>query len=381
MGDKSSPYDGKGFVVGSTPNGNYSLAFSGRLQLGTTAFVGNGTEQYYPNINSVRLIFTGNALNRDTYYMIQLGFGEQEQYFSPTPLVDTWVESRHIRWANVRFGTLDRHALRHSSSSNQLIMDSIVHYELDLFRDVGIRIHSDEPFGTNLVKYWIDVGSGKGLNYLQWQNVNTILCYGRVEVSPFGSFDSNKLGDLGRRRSPALALAVSAGYNHHAIFQLSDWIGPGMTPYQVPFNYKHGGADLIFKWRGFSLLGTALYRRATEWSHTVPESNSTEYSRNAWGWFSVAGIMLTERVEVASRMGALYQIAKPAALVATAPYLAEGYVQSDVANFRNLHEVATGVSYYLAKHAFKLQVDYARIFVGAFREGVHEVRTQLSIQL
>jgi hypothetical protein len=91
--------------------------------------------------------------------------------------------------------------------------------------------------------------------------------------------------------------------------------------------------------------------------------------------------MLTERVEVASRMGALYQIAKPAALVATAPYLAEGYVQSDVANFRNLHEVATGVSYYLAKHAFKLQVDYARIFVGAFREGVHEVRTQLSIQL
>jgi hypothetical protein len=176
-------------------------------------------------------------------------------------------------------------------------------------------------------------------------------------------------------------LAVTGAYNQNSIYQMSDWRAPGQAPYQRPFNYVHASADVVFKWHGFSLLGTALYRRATTLSHVVPETGVTEYSRNGWGWFGVAGMMLTDHLEIASRVGAIYQIERPAGLVATAPYLAEGYVQPNVADFRDLREVAGGVNYYVKGHGFKIQADYVRNFIGSFREGIHEVRSTLAIQL
>lgn len=365
----------------STDGGKYSLTLSGRMQLGATFLEANQSNQFYPNLYSARFIFSGNVVSRKIFYNMQLGFGEQELYFDPTPLVDMWVDFRYIPEAYVRFGTLDKHAVRHSSANNILTMDSLAHYELDLFRDVGIRIYSDKPFGTDKLKYWFDLSSGKGMTFLDQPSVLGFLYYGRVEVSPFGAFDANRLGDLTRRQHPALSLAVTGAYNQNSIYQTSDWLVPGMTEYQRPFNYVHASADVNFKWHGFSLLGTALYRRATTLSHVVPETGVTEYSRNGWGWFAVAGMMLTDHLEIASRVGAIYQIARPAGLVATAPYLAEGYIQTNVADVRDLREVAGGLSYYVVGHAFKIQADYARNFIGLFREGIHEVRAMLSVQL
>jgi hypothetical protein len=383
--DKLSPYQGKGFRVASLEGGKYSLTLSGRIQIGTVFLAGtNQDTQFWPDLYSARLIFQGNVVNRDIFYGLQLGFGDVERYFSPNPLLDLWIDFRKIPEAHVRIGTLDRHANRHSSASNILTMDSIVHYELDLYRDVGIRIYSDKPFGTDKLKYTFDLSSGKGVNYLVEPTVLNLLYYGRLEVSPLGQFDNTQLGDLKRREHPAISLAVQGAYNQNAIYPLSDWTVPGQVPFQKPFNYVHASTDLTFKWRGFSLLGTAVYRRATKLSHDVPGTggqNITEYSRNGWGWFAVAGMMLTDHLQIASRVSALYQIDRPAGLVATAPYLAEGFTQPELADFRDLREVAAGLSYYIVGHAFKVQADYCRIFIGNFDAGVHEVRTLLSLQL
>lgn len=381
--DPKSPYQGKGFLVSSSEGGKYSLAISGRLQLGIASFfAGNGVTRSYTNIDQARLIFSGNVLSPDIYYAVQLGYGAvlSPETGVPTPLIDTWVDFRQIREANLKVGTIDHHAQLYSSVSNQFTRDSLAWSEFGILRDVGVQLHADELFGTDRLKYWLDVNAGEGLNYVPDSKIG-FLYYGRIEVSPFGAFDSNRLGDLTRRNSPALALAVQAAYNQNALYQLSNWYPAGMALYQVPFDYIHGGANLNFKWRGFSLFGAALYRRATELSHTVSGTNLTEYSRNGWGWWTMAGMMLTSHLEIASRVGAIYQIARSAGLVATAPYLPVGAVQLDVANFRDLREVAGGVSYYFAGHAFKLQSDYARIFVGNFREGVHEARLLLTVQL
>jgi len=383
-GDKLTPYSGKGFLLSSSDGGKYSLTMTGRLQIGTVLLDGNQETQFWPDIYSARFIFTGNVVSRDIFYMMQLGFGEQERYYSPTPLLDAWIDFRQIPEAHVRIGTLDKHAPRHSSANNVLTMDSIVHYELDLFRDVGIRVYSDKPFGTDKLKYIFELSSGKGMTYLTQPTVFSVLYYGRVEVSPLGAFDNTRLGDQARRQKPAFSLALQGAYNQNAIFPMSDWFAPGQVPFQQPFNYVHASADLVFKWHGFSLLATSIYRRATTLSHEVQDSSGlpvTEYSRNGWGWFTVASMMLTDRLEVASRIGALYQIGRPAGLVATAPYQAEGFTQAQLADVRNLREAVGGLSYYFVGHSFKIQADYARIFIGNFREGVSEFRTMLSLQL
>lgn len=382
--DKLSPYQGKGFLISKTPDGAYSMTLSGRIQLGLTFLRANGETQFYPDLYSARLIFSGNILRPDIYYLLQIGFGEQERYFAPTPLLDAWIDFRQVREANLRFGTLDHHAVLHSSANNQLTMDALAHYEYDLFRDVGLRLHSEKPFGIDGLRYWFEVASGKGPHYLLQPNVLTLLYYGRVEVSPFGAFDSNRLGDLNREPKPRLSLAVSAAYNSNAIFQTSDWAPPGMTPYLKPFDYVHGHFNLNFKWRGFSLFAATLYRRATDVSHVAIGPNGdavTEYSRNGIGWWTTMGMMLTAHLEVATRIGAIHQIDRPPELVATAPYQPEGFVQLDVANVRDLREVVGGMSYYFSGHSFKIQADYARIFVRDFEEGIHEVRSLLTAQL
>lgn len=381
--DPKSPYSGKGFLVSSSEGGKYSLSISGRMQIGlATFFAANDATRLYQNIDQARLIFLGNVLTPKTFYSIQLGFGDVLSPATgvPTPLLDTWVELRQISGANVKVGTIDYHSQIHSSASNQLTRDSLAFAEFGILRDKGIQVHSDKPFGSERWKYWLEITSGKGLNFVPDAKIG-FLYSGRIELSPFGAFDSNKLGDLRRRKSPALALSVNAAYNQNAIYQLSNWFPAGMASYQVPFNYVHGGAHLHFKWRGFSLLTAAIYRRATEISHTVPNTGLTEYSRNGWGWWTVAGMMLSSHLEVASRVGAIYQIDRPAGLVATAPYLPVGAPQFEVADFRDLREAVGGFSYYFVGHAIKLQADYARIFVGRFREGVHEAHLLLTVQL
>src|SRR5262249_45032183 len=211
-------------------------------------------------------------------------------------------------------------------------------------------VYCDNPFGTDKLKYIFELSSGKGMTYLVQPTVFSTLYYGRVEVSPLGAFDNTRLGDQARRQKPAFSLALQGAYNQNAIFPMSDWFAPGQVPFQQPFNYVHASADLVFKWHGFSLLATSIYRRATTLSHEVQDSNGlpvTEYSRNGWGWFTVAGMMLTDHLEVASRIGALYQIGRPAGLVATAPYQAEGFVQAQFADVRNLREAVAGLSYYV----------------------------------
>lgn len=359
------------------------MTLSGRLQIGIASFFrGNGEDNLYTNIDQARLIFAGNVLSRDIYYAVQLGYGDVLSPATgvPTPLIDTWVEFRQLPSANLKVGTIDYHSQIHSSVSNSLTRDSLAFAEFGILRDKGIQLHSDKPFGTERLKYWLEVTSGEGLNFVPDKKIG-FLYSGRIELSPFGAFDSNRLGDLSRHKSPVLALSASAAYHQNAIYQLSNWFPAGMVPFQKPFDYVHGAAHLHFKWRGFSLLAAAIYRRATDLSHTDPVTNLTEYSRNGWGWWTVAGMMLTSHLEIASRVGAIYQIERPAGLVATAPYLPVGAAQLEVANFRDLREAVGGLSYYFEGHAFKLQGDYARVFIGNFREGVHEARLLLTVQL
>jgi hypothetical protein len=186
---------------------------------------------------------------------------------------------------------------------------------------------------------------------------------GRVGFKPFGQFDDDLEGDLQRLEKPRLAIGLAAAFNDNADRNRGT-IG---TAYQeATFDYKYAASDLVFKWRGLSLLAEALTRQARVDSklNAIGTTTVKEWSRSGWGYLFQAGLMLTSRVEVAGRWNELRTIGN------TDPALAT-LVQ------KQGREVAGGINVYLNGHLLKLQADYTVRFGPATADLWQIVRLQL----
>jgi phosphate-selective porin OprO and OprP len=355
---------GHGVTIASE-DGDFSIRIRARLQLRETFTLHQ--DDGWENViepRRARLSFNGNVFSPDIIYKLQLGFGSTENVDQGgvAPLLDAWAGSTHLRDLNVKVGQLlvpfDR-ARQVSSAENQLVDRSLVVNELGIGRDVGLTLSSTELFGAEWLSYAVGVFNGEGRQPTTSAPPG-LLYAGRVQVSPLGQFDDDVEGDLKRHKKPKLAIGVGAAFNDRAIHERST----GGGRYEQPFSYTHGAADAMFKWHGFSLMGEAIYRQALERSHAVPGAPTEviERSRNAWGWFVQAGMMLTSQVEVASRYGELYSI-----VGAVAP--------------QDRRELGGGASFYFRGHALKLQADYFRTFTGFFDGGAHEARLQAQLSL
>lgn len=102
----------------------------------------------------------------------------------------------------------------------------------------------------------------------------------------------------------------------------------------------------MFKFAGFSLQSEIMLRQARSGDSVdvsvdpATGAVTSEYARNAWGWFAQAGQFVTDHIELAARYGE----ARP-----------RGVHASD---FTREREVGGGASYYWQEHALKLQADY-----------------------
>jgi hypothetical protein len=317
--------------------------------------------------------------------MFQLGFGVLDEEASPTPLFNASVDFRQIKQASLKIGTIDHRQFVFSSLNNNLTTFALAYAELNVYREIGIQLHADKPIG-GFLRYAAEVAGGKSLLLApgpEPAGATTpvgLLFLGRFVAEPFGEFDSTSCGDQKRTQSPRLAIGGGGAYNHHTIYPLSNAIFPGMTTFAVPFSYIHGFSNLMFKWQGFSVVGEAYYRRATEISHIVPTTGAVEYSRNAWGWYAQAGMMITSKLELESRVGGLYQLARPAALGPQSgpPYILGG-VEKTVADMRDVVELTGGASYYIDGHVFKVQAEYAEVLLPDFTPWTGQARLLLTL--
>lgn len=193
-----------------------------------------------------------------------------------------------------------------------------------------------------------------------------LLWVARLEFTPFGSFDDYVEGDLDRRESPRLAVGVGFGYNQNSNRTRSTFDG---TFALGGFDYLHGEADLSFKWRGLSILGAAILRRADAAFHerTANGTTTREFSRSYFGWFAQAGYLFPNRhLELVARYGDL----QPTALDSR---------QVD-ATQRRRREAGGGVNWYFLGHALKLQTDYFYYFGESLDDrGEHQARVQLQL--
>jgi hypothetical protein len=244
---------------------------------------------------------------------------------------------------------------RVSSGSLQLVDRSITTSELNLDRDVGLTLLSDDLFGFDrLLAYEVGAFGGDGRN--RSYPDPGVLVAGRVQVKPLGGFDDKIEGDPRGASAPRLAVAFSGGYNSGTRRGQST-IGEVYTERRV--DYAHLGAEATFKWSGLSLQAEWFHRRGESAAGAPPVG--VDAIRSGQGYYVQSGYALTPGVEIAARYGSL------------APLRGEA---SDGSVARR-QELGGGIGWYPREHDLKWQTDLFRLAERSFADGSWQLRTQL----
>ncbi|MEW6433246.1 MAG: porin [Myxococcota bacterium] len=354
---------GEGFTV---QHGPFRFNLRGRMQLQGFAVVPTeDSSAHRANgfmIRRARLVLK-TELPYELSLNLQLAFSNQDmEPDMPNVLRDFYGEWRRFRDVSVRFGQgkVPYGVQRVISSSAQQFVDrSVVVAEFNLDRDVGVTLFSDDLLGLGgRLQYALSVFGGDGRNRI---GLNQGLLYvARLRVSPFGKFDEKWEGDPDRSDRLRLGLGGGVAYNVMTNRPRSTI----NTPYVAnTFDYFHAGADLVFKWKGFSVASEFFWRQADALSKTgmYKDMSVTEYSRPGWGWFAQAGYYVLPWLE----LGARYGDARP-------------FGGADP-KFARTREIGGTLNFMVKKHDLKLQVDSFWLDDGNFGDGRYQLRAQAQI--
>ena len=131
--------------------------------------------------------------------------------------------------------------------------------ELNLDRDVGLQVRSEDIGGVDRMRYMLGIFLGQGRNSLDPTNKG-FLYVGRFEVHPLGAFESDSEADLERMRRPGLSIGAAYAYHDDAPGERGVH---GSVPADGGTTDIHSTtADLMVKYRGFSLTSALHLRKA-----------------------------------------------------------------------------------------------------------------------
>lgn len=316
-------------------------------------------------VRRLRLAMQGHVYSNDVRYYLQFGFAPRDQETDLlVPVRDAQIIWTGLRDLNVRVGQMKVPFNRErviSSSSLGLVDRSNVNAELNLDRDIGVMVQSRDLFGLDhMLRYNLGVFGGDGRNRT---TPNTGLLYvGRIEIAPFGKFDDDySESDFSQSTKPRMAMGFSAGYSEstpRARATSGDTFKAGTV------DYRHGAADIIFKWRGLSAQSEVLFRRASVTTLQRVQSDGTlltESPRSAWGVMAQVGYLFGGAWEPVLRYGEVRPL--------------NG---SKVVRDR---EIGGGLSYYFHKHDLKIQADYFRLIADDPTGDIARDRVRLQMQL
>lgn len=343
---------GKGLTVKS-PDNKFAITLRARAQMRETITVNDDASTSEINIKTVRLVTQGHLLGPELRYQVQFAFGPGDfDASSPTPLFDAWIEYGLSRDVQIKAGQyfvpFDR-ARTIREFSLQFVDRQLIVNELNLDRDVGVSASSQDLFGQDgKLNYALGIFGGSGRNRVGGEPLG-FLYMGRIGFRPFGQFDDDSEGDIQRLPKPRLALGAALAYNQNTPRARST-TGANFT--LGGFDYIHAASDLVFKYKGFSVLSEVLYRAATEDVHEQVNKDGTttqEFSRSGWGYLVQAGMMVSQKVELTARWNELQ---------------AQESTDPSLVSFVNDQgkEVGAGVNVYFNGHALKVQADYATRF-------------------
>jgi len=222
-----------------------------------------------------------------------------------------------------------------SSQNLQFVDRSNLNAEYNIDRDMGFQLHHHFNLGKMIVRDIYAISRGEGRNVTD-RNRGGLGYTARVEVLPFGAFTRKGdyvSSDLYRESSPKLSVAVTYDYNDESSKeqgQLGDYLS-GATDLETIF------ADLMFKYRGFSVLAEYADKSA---GTPVVYNNAGQRSGVfvvGKGYSVQSGYLLKSDWELAAR-----------------------YTHIDPVNDTRLEETwmyTLGVSKYVVGHKLKFQTD------------------------
>ena len=357
---------GEGVGVEST-DGSFGMNLKARAQIRSTVVVPDDEEKDPSadfQIRRMRISIDAHGWDKLVTLRVQLAVATPDlDPVAPSALRDAFVTISPMRDLKFRVGQMKVPYGRQrvvSSGSLQMVDRSVVTSELNLDRDVGFTAFSEDLGGLGgLFGYNVGVFGGDGRNRVS--GGYGLLYAGRIAIRPVGGDRGDDLDEVDFTRSkPRLQFGLSGAFNHQtdrerstvgAVFATGPWA-----------DYAHAGADTSFKYSGLSMTGEVYLRDGLEdrRSKVVNNASVTDRARSGYGGFFQVGKLFGEHVELSTRAGILQ---------------ATGDRDSGLKSER---ELGGAVSYYVQKHALKVQADTFYLWE-TWGEGRVQSRLQLQI--
>ena len=291
---------------------------------------------------------------KELTFELQLSWeGPEAGASTQTPLEDallTWDASRKNSF-KVTIGQfkvpLGRQEMT-SSARQQFADRSLLSAEFTRGRDVGIQFHG--RVSNDKIEYFAGVFNGNAASRT-W-NDNTKLQYNaRISVEPMGKVAYSE-GAFEAWDKPLLAVAAQ--------FESNDLKGATNL---TDFNTRVLGADLVYKYKGFSVFAEYFNRKRTPEAVSGTSSPTTGGAAQSSGSFNSNGFNLQagyflkrDKLEIAARFA--------------------GYDPSDKTPSNNRRETGGVLTYFILKHFVKVMADFRVLRDDLARATDKEIRVQ-----
>ena len=244
-------------------------------------------ENHKPNflIRRARLKFNGWAFTQKLKYKLELGLsnrdisgGDSKEYKNGSRIIlDAYVEWNFWNNFSILAGQtkLPGNRERIVSSANMQFVDrSLLNSKFNIDRDMGIQLKHHFKFGKQFIvqeTFAFSQGEGRNITAGSFDGLNYTF---KVEAFPFGKFASKGAyvgSDIKREQKPKLAIAVAYDFNQNSVkerSQLGSFITDDNGNY-VGKNLHHIFADLMFKYKGFSIMSEYAFRTTKDGNPNV----------------------------------------------------------------------------------------------------------------
>lgn len=284
---------GEGFRF--TGDGGYRMDISGFIQpsIETRGYTNDPNDSLYTRfrLRRARVQLSGESKNQKLTYRLQLdlgGGGEADDNLSSL-IFDAWAAYEISKNTKIAFGQkatpTDNRELGMRSNTLQLVERSPLSGAFATIREFGFFAETSVKLSRyQYLKPEIAVTNGDGINVFS-KDRGGLKFGGRIDYLPFGlfsNFGQYRQVDIVRELTPKFVFGINYSYNQG----ISDRRGreSGTILYLESNNqealpdYVKLGADFLFKYQGFSLLGefvNATSRVSSDITQRVRNDGST----------------------------------------------------------------------------------------------------------
>jgi len=356
------PYQfGKGFRY-TNPTGDFSIKFGFRFQSLFIADwnVRNDDFGYVEDLGAnflirrSRLKFDGHAFTKKLKYKLELGLSNRDNGISDfdaqgggaNMLLDACFDYKFHKNFSILVGQtkLPGNRERVISSANMQFVDrSLLNSRFNLDRDMGIQLIYKASIGKAKINQKIAISQGEGRDVTVGNTGGGLEYTYRVDFLPLGDFASKgdySGSDLVRESKPKVSIGATFDINDKAARSRGNL---GSFFLGDDKNYKTlytGFADLMFKYKGFSLMSEFALRGTDGGNPILYYTDGTKAGTYFTGSaFSIdAGYLCKSNYEFAVR------------------YTKLRTSHSVVGNDEN--QYVLGFSKYISGHGLKVQTDF-----------------------